>query len=141
MDVQKNESLGYVPTSRSPASAQNGREAGGNAHRYNAHCLCDRRGKTMREAPAGETYRVSVTGVVQGVGYRDATVRHAHALKVTGWVRNCDDGSVEALLQGEPDCVDRMLEWMRHGPRNARVRELQVERLFEARRYARFERH
>ena len=44
-----------------------------------------------------ETLRVRVTGVVQGVGYRAATTRQAHHLKITGWVRNNDDGSVEAV--------------------------------------------
>lgn len=47
-----------------------------------------------------ETYYVRVRGVVQGVGFRHATVREAHALKLRGWVSNLEDGSVEAMIQG-----------------------------------------
>jgi acylphosphatase len=49
-----------------------------------------------------ETRLVRVRGLVQGVGYREACVRHSHALGVTGWVRNRIDGSVEAMVQGTP---------------------------------------
>ncbi|OVZ64916.1 acylphosphatase [Pigmentiphaga sp. NML080357] len=86
-----------------------------------------------------ETVIVRVTGKVQGVGYRLATVRRAHMVGVGGWVRNNDDGSVEALVQGTPDQVDQMLEWMRQGPPQARVDELTSERQFIDRRFARFE--
>ena len=56
-----------------------------------------------------ETYYVRVRGIVQGVGFRHYTVRQAHALGVRGWVANLDDGSVEAMLQGAANQVDRML--------------------------------
>lgn len=86
-----------------------------------------------------ETLAVTVTGQVQGVGYRAATVRQAHKLKVTGWVRNLENGNVEALLQGTPDQIDRMLEWMRHGPPAARVADVAAEEHLGERRYDRFE--
>jgi acylphosphatase len=63
-----------------------------------------------------ETYYVRVRGVVQGVGFRHATVRRAHALGVRGWVANLDDGSVEAVIQGPAIQVDLMLEWLRRTP-------------------------
>ena len=86
-----------------------------------------------------ETLRVVVSGQVQGVGFRAATIREAHALGITGWVRNLDDGTVEALLQGSSDQVDRMLEWMRHGPPAAQVRDVQTEDFHGERRFERFE--
>ncbi|AZG06447.1 acylphosphatase [Pigmentiphaga sp. H8] len=86
-----------------------------------------------------ETVLVRVTGRVQGVGFRLATVRRAHLVGVGGWVRNNEDGSVEALVQGTPDQVDQMLEWMRQGPPQARVDDLASERQFIDRRFARFE--
>ncbi|MBN9474771.1 MAG: acylphosphatase [Bordetella sp. SCN 67-23] len=89
--------------------------------------------------PSLETVIVHVTGRVQGVGYRLATVRRAHMVGVGGWVRNNDDGSVEALVQGTADQVDQMLEWMRQGPPQARVDDLSSERQFIDRRFARFE--
>lgn len=86
-----------------------------------------------------ETISVRVTGKVQGVGYRLSAVRRAHLIGVRGWVRNNDDGSVEAMVQGTPDQVDRMLEWMRQGPPQARVVEISSQREFIDRRFANFE--
>src|SRR5690554_1260991 len=71
-----------------------------------------------------ETLDVRITGRVQGVGFRAAMVRQAHLLGVTGWVRNAPDGSVEALVQGEPEQVDLMLSWLHRGPPMARVAEV-----------------
>jgi acylphosphatase len=88
-----------------------------------------------------ETYKVKATGTVQGVGYRNATVRRAHALRITGWVANLPDGSVEALVQGPADEIDLMLEWMRRGPAAARVKELIAAEVRSERRYDRFEQH
>jgi acylphosphatase len=58
---------------------------------------------------------------VQGVGFRAATRRFARKHSVSGWVRNRDDGSVEALLVGSQAQVDSVLEFMNSGPRFARV--------------------
>jgi len=88
-----------------------------------------------------ETYYVRVRGVVQGVGFRHATVRQAHALGICGWVANLDDGSVEALVQGAANQVDRMLSWLRHGPPAAHVTEMVSEERTDEKRYARFEQH
>lgn len=89
--------------------------------------------------PHIESLLVTVHGKVQGVGYRHAAVRRAHMLGVTGWVQNLPDGTVEALVQGTPDQVDQMLEWMRRGPPAAVVNELETERQFLDKRYGRFE--
>lgn len=87
-----------------------------------------------------ETNRVRVTGRVQGVGFRFSTVRRAHELGVTGWVRNEEDGSVLALLQGTPDQIDQMLSWIQYGPPRARVDNVEVEHLYtEERRYDSFQ--
>ena len=88
-----------------------------------------------------ETYYVRVRGVVQGVGFRHATVRQAHALGIKGWVANLDDSSVEAILQGTANQVDRMLSWLRHGPPAARVSEVAGEERSTEKRYERFEQH
>lgn len=81
-----------------------------------------------------ETNVVQITGRVQGVGFRFATVRRAHELGVTGWVRNQEDGSVQALLQGDADQIDQMLAWLRYGPPRARVDEVHAERDYAAQR-------
>ncbi len=72
------------------------------------------------------TKRVVVHGRVQGVNFREATRLQAQRCNVGGWVRNLDDGSVEAVLHGLPDAVARMLDWMQHGPPAARVARLEV---------------
>jgi len=71
--------------------------------------------------------RVRVTGRVQGVWFRAWTQDQANELGIAGWVRNCDDGAVEAHIEGGPDPVDRLIEKMRSGPPAARVDNLQLE--------------
>jgi acylphosphatase len=65
--------------------------------------------------------RLSVRGHVQGVWYRDWTVQAARNLGVSGWVRNCPDGTVEAHAQGDETAVHALLARMHEGPPAARV--------------------
>jgi acylphosphatase len=67
---------------------------------------------------------LTIRGRVQGVGYREAMVDAAMAMRVTGWVRNRHDGTVEALVQGDAGNVDRVVSWCRRGPASARVAEV-----------------
>ena len=73
--------------------------------------------------------RVRARGQVQGVFFRDSCREQARRHGVAGWVRNCDDGSVEALFEGEPAAVDALVEWCRTGPPQAEVRGVEVEDL------------
>jgi len=95
--------------------------------------------KTLHPADTVETLSVFIQGKVQGVGFRAATVRQAHGLKLGGWVRNLPDGRVEALLQGPHGTVDQMLSWLLQGPPAARVTGVQHEEVRTERRYDRFE--
>jgi acylphosphatase len=70
--------------------------------------------------------RVVVAGHVQGVFFRDCTRREANRLGVAGWIRNCADGTVEALLEGPPDAVAELIRWCRSGPRYATVNDVDV---------------
>ena len=65
--------------------------------------------------------RLIIRGSVQGVGYRYAMVVTAKTLRISGWVRNRRDGTVEALVQGDADAVEELLSWCRRGPPSARV--------------------
>ena len=65
--------------------------------------------------------RVSIRGRVQGVGYRAWVEYQALASGLDGWVRNCRDGSVEALFAGRPNVVAEMVALCRHGPPGAHV--------------------
>jgi acylphosphatase len=71
--------------------------------------------------------KVRVYGRVQGVFFRQWAVNNARTLSVSGWVRNCPDGSVEAHVVGDEGAVSRMIEIMRTGPSQARVEDLTVE--------------
>jgi acylphosphatase len=84
----------------------------------------------MAEAPDdAERLRVHVhvTGRVQGVGFRATTSRHANQHGAAGWVRNLDDGRVEAVFEGPPDVVEAMVEFCHEGSRAARVDDVTVE--------------
>jgi acylphosphatase len=70
--------------------------------------------------------RVVIAGLVQGVFFRDSTRRLARQHEVSGWVANRADGSVEAVFEGEPDAVERLVSFGREGPRGARVDSVQV---------------
>lgn len=67
------------------------------------------------------TVRVIVRGKVQGVGFRAYTEMQALALRLDGWVRNRSDGTVEAMLSGEPAVLERMLIALRVGPPHSAV--------------------
>jgi acylphosphatase len=67
-----------------------------------------------------------ISGVVQGVFFREETRRRAEAEGTTGWVRNRADGRVEALFEGEEAAIRRLVDWCDHGPPRARVREVAV---------------
>ena len=73
------------------------------------------------------TRHLIVSGRVQGVGFRQFMVSAAHALNVTGWVRNRADGSVEATISGTPEAVHTMIERARRGPAHAAVTDLRVD--------------
>jgi acylphosphatase len=67
-----------------------------------------------------------VRGAVQGVGFRDETRARARSFGLGGFVRNQPDGSVEAVFEGDDELVESMVEWARHGPRGARVDDVEV---------------
>ena len=71
--------------------------------------------------------RLRIHGLVQGVYFRESMRQRAAELNVTGWVRNRHDGTVEALVQGEPFEVELLLDWARRGPDAARVDSIEIE--------------
>ena len=73
------------------------------------------------------TKRLVIHGRVQGVYFRDSMRQLARRHGVTGWVRNRSDGSVEAMVQGKPDAVEKIIKWAHRGPDAAKVIEVQIE--------------
>ena len=70
--------------------------------------------------------RVVVHGFVQGVFFRDSLRRLAERNGVAGWVRNNRDGTVEAAVEGDPESVQRIVDYCRSGPRGAQVDRVDV---------------
>jgi acylphosphatase len=70
--------------------------------------------------------RVAVHGHVQGVFFRDSTKRLAEREGVVGWVRNRTDGAVEAVFEGDAAAVERLVRFVREGPRGAHVERVEV---------------
>ncbi len=84
-----------------------------------------------------KTLRLRIHGRVQGVFFRDSMRRQAEALRVGGWVRNCEDGSVEAVVHGTAEGVDALVRWAHQGPRSAHVTRVDIDA--EAGAYAAFD--
>ena len=88
----------------------------------------------MRIAPLNTLARIRImitrhliiTGRVQGVGYRNYMAHKAHQFDITGWVRNRNDGSVEAAIQGSPANVEALIQRAHRGPPKAAVSGVQV---------------
>jgi acylphosphatase len=76
-----------------------------------------------------QAIRATVRGRVQGVGFRDATVRCARGLGVLGWVRNGADGEVLVHAEGPAEAVASFEAFLREGPRGAQVEDVAVERV------------
>jgi len=70
--------------------------------------------------------RVTVQGRVQGVFFRDSLRQRARSHNVTGWACNRSDGAVEAVFEGRPEDVERLVEFARAGPRQAEVENVEV---------------
>jgi len=72
---------------------------------------------------------VTVSGDVQGVGFRQYVKYQARKLNIKGWVKNLDNGNVEAVLSGNREDLKTLIEFCRKGPMLARVREVKTEEI------------
>lgn len=70
---------------------------------------------------------VKIDGRVQGVNFRYSTQQRARSIGVAGWVRNLEDGGVEAVFEGSREAVNRVVSWCYSGPGSARVAKVDVD--------------
>lgn len=70
--------------------------------------------------------RIFVSGKVQGVFFRQALKVMAKKNNVNGWVKNLQDGRVEAVIEGDIENISRLVEWSHGGPANARVEDVEI---------------
>jgi len=73
-----------------------------------------------------KTLHLIIQGRVQGVFFRDSMRREAQRLSVSGWVRNRDDGTVEAIVHGPAEALEALVQWAHRGPEHARVERVAV---------------
>jgi acylphosphatase len=73
------------------------------------------------------TIHAWVSGIVQGVYFRQHTQQRAQELQLSGWVKNCEDGRVEVIATGEKDKIDQLIEWLWQGSPASKVREVYWE--------------
>lgn len=82
--------------------------------------------------------RFVVRGIVQGVNFRNTATDQARRLGLTGRVWNAADGSVECIVEGDAEVLDRFREWLGRGPRMADVEQVESADLEGDARYAEF---
>ena len=75
----------------------------------------------------GKRAHIFVSGLVQGVFFRDHTRRWASSLGLSGWVRNLADGRVEVMAEGPEKNVRDLISFLRQGPPQARVEDIELE--------------
>jgi acylphosphatase len=71
--------------------------------------------------------RVRIHGRVQGVFFRAEARSRAESLGLAGWIRNAEDGSVEAVFEGDDERIQSMVDWCGRGPSGAKVDDVEVE--------------
>ncbi len=81
----------------------------------------------MEKAEDMVRVHLRVEGRVQGVFFRASTMEQAIRLGLKGWVRNCPDGSVEAVAEGEKEKLNELVRWCHHGPPGGRVENVLVQ--------------
>jgi len=80
----------------------------------------------IHPASSRVTLRLMIHGRVQGVFFRESMQREAQNLAVAGWVRNRNDGTVEAVVHGETAVIDAIVRWAQHGPQLAHVERVEI---------------
>ena len=97
----------------------------------------------MPETPAATNtinrVHVFVSGVVQGVGFRNFTASKATTLNLTGWVKNLPDGRVELVAEGPADNIGKLMDAVAKGPSGARVDKVEREEVPPTGQFKRFE--
>jgi len=80
--------------------------------------------KMEQELQTRECRLFLIEGRVQGVFFRESTRRQAEPLGITGYAKNMMDGSMQVLACGEPGALNRLTEWLKHGPPMAEVERM-----------------
>jgi acylphosphatase len=77
------------------------------------------------------TVYLLIKGKVQGVFYRATAKEEADQLQITGWIKNTEEGYVEAVASGSQTALDQFINWCKRGPRKAEVADVEIKTLPE----------
>ena len=86
-----------------------------------------------------KTYKIIVSGSVQGVGYRFFSLRHANSLKINGYCQNLSNGNVEIYCQGEKNLIESFIEKLKQGPSYSNVQNVKTEEMLTEKTFHSFE--
>ncbi|HON13800.1 MAG TPA: acylphosphatase [Treponema sp.] len=92
----------------------------------------------MDEKNPIQAVHCKIFGIVQGVGFRYSVQAEARRLGLTGWVRNCSDGSVELYAEGSSVQLRHLVAWLHHGPPGAEVERVETKDVKPAGTFQRF---
>ena len=70
---------------------------------------------------------ILISGDVQGIGFRFSTIQVARDLKLTGWVRNNPESTVEIIAEGEEESLENLIAWAKEGPKPAKVANVKID--------------
>ena len=76
-----------------------------------------------------KTLRIFISGLVQGIFFRDFIREQAENLGLKGYVRNLDDNRVEVVVEGDNNEVNKMIELCKKGPKESKVRDIEIEKI------------
>tara|TARA_Y100000310_G_scaffold269523_1_gene282756 strand:+ start:9328 stop:9597 length:270 start_codon:yes stop_codon:yes gene_type:complete len=86
-----------------------------------------------------KTYKIIITGKVQGVFFRDNTKKQAISLGIKGYIKNSEKGEVEAVFQGPEEKLKEIMEWCKIGPTTAEVESVNIEEIKNSKEYNSFD--
>jgi acylphosphatase len=74
-----------------------------------------------------KSVRLYISGIVQGVFFRDFVKENAERYNVKGFIRNLDDGRIEIFLEGDVDDLNKMIEMCRTGPKHSQIKNVEAK--------------
>ena len=85
-----------------------------------------------------KTYKIVISGEVQGINFRFFTKKKADELGIKGYIKNLENGNVEAIFQGDEDSIKKIINWCKKGPSSAKVDSIEINQIKLEKEYKEF---